>query len=291
MTVNVEIDNRISKCRKILDTDPNSQIFAALAEAYRRKGDLEKAFVVCQDGLRVHPDYGPAHVVMAKVNLDRGLYDWAEAEVETARELGGNNRSIELLLAEIYIYKGEYKSAIKLLKKLTEADPGNDHVSRLLEIAMKIPREQAEAMGQPVADSISPTVIEQSQSVPESIAEQPAKPMREADVLQEALGLENVQGALFINFEGLVVESAWQAEVEASVCGAAMAEVSKFLSQELVKASFGGVNSVLIETGSMVFYLIHADNGIFLTVSDPDVNLGTLRMKMAGLTERVKTGR
>lgn len=291
MTVNVEIDNRISKCRKILDTDPNSQIFAALAEAYRRKGNLEKAFVVCQDGLRVHPDYGPAHIVMAKVNLDRGLYDWAEAEVEKARELGGNNRSIELLLAEIYIYKGEYKAAIKLLKKLSEADPGNDHVSRLLEIAMKIPREQAEVMGQPVADSISPLAVEGSQATPAPVAEQQVGPLREIDVLQEALGLDHVQGALFVNAEGLVVESAWQADVEASVCGAAMAEVSKLLNQELMKVSFGAVNSVLIETGGMVLYQIHADNGIFLTVSDPDVNLGTLRMKMAELTERVKTGR
>jgi predicted regulator of Ras-like GTPase activity (Roadblock/LC7/MglB family) len=291
MTVNVEIDSRITKCRKILDTDPNSQIFAALAEAYRKKGDLEKAFRVCQNGLRVHPDYGPAHVVMAKVNLDRGLYDWAEAEVCKARELGGNNRSIELLLAEIFIYKGEYKAAITLLKKLAEADPGNDHVHRLLEIAMKIPREQAEAVGYPVAEAAVPTQIDEGQTTQVPLgADEPPKVMREADLLSEALGVDHVQGALYINFEGLVIESAWQAEAEASVYGAAMAEVSKLLGQELMKASFGGVDSVLIETANLVLYQIHVDDGIYLTVSDPDVNLGTLRMKMAALTERVKTG-
>jgi len=289
MTVNVEIESRINKCQKILDTDPNSQIFAALAEACRRNGDLEKAFRVCQDGLRVHPDYGAAHVVMAKVNLDRGLYDWAEAEVCKARELDGNNRSIELLLAEIYIYKGEYKAAIKLLRKLAETDPDNDHVRRLLEIAMKIPREQAEAMGQPVADSVASTVIEGGQT-PEPAEEKPVEPMREVDVLQEALGIDHVHGALFINLEGLVMESEWQADMDATTCGAAMAEVSKLLNQELMKVSFGGVDAVLIETSNMVFYLMHVNSGIYLTVSDPNVNLGTLRMKMAGLTERVKTG-
>jgi len=289
MTVNVEIESRINKCQKILDTDPNSQIFAALAEACRRNGDLEKAFRVCQDGLRVHPDYGAAHVVMAKVNLDRGLYDWAEAEVCKARELDGNNRSIELLLAEIYIYKGEYKAAIKLLRKLAETDPDNDHVRRLLEIAMKIPREQAEAMGQPVADSVASTDIEGGQT-PEPAEEKPVEPMREVDVLQEALGIDHVHGALFINLEGLVMESEWQADMDATTCGAAMAEVSKLLNQELMKVSFGGVDAVLIETSNMVFYLMHVNSGIYLTVSDPNVNLGTLRMKMAGLTERVKTG-
>ena len=82
----VEIDERIGKCQKILDVDPNSQIFAALAEAYRKKGELEKAFRVCQNGLRIHPSYGSAHVVMAKINLDRGLYDWAEIEANKAAE-------------------------------------------------------------------------------------------------------------------------------------------------------------------------------------------------------------
>jgi len=289
MTVNVEIESRISKCQKILDADPNSQIFAALAEACRKKGDLGKAFRVCQDGLRVHPDYGAAHVVMAKVNLDRGLYDWAEAEVCKARELDGNIRSIELLLAEIYIYKGEYKAAINLLKKLAETDPDNDHVRRLLEIALKIPREQAEAMGQSVADSMETTVIEGGKAQ-ESEEHKPVEFMREIDVLQEALGLDHVHGALYINFEGLVMESAWQTDMDAATCGAAIAEVSKLLNQELMKVSFGGVGSVLIETSDIVLYQIHVDSGIYLTVSDPEVNLGTLRMKMTGLTERVKTG-
>ena len=99
----LELDDRISKCEKILDSDPNSQIFAALADAYRKKGDLEKSFRTCQNGLRIHPSYGSAHVIMAKVNLDRGLYDWAEIEAEKAVEIDGRTRSIELLLAEIYI--------------------------------------------------------------------------------------------------------------------------------------------------------------------------------------------
>ena len=60
----VEIEDRISKCNKLLDANPNSQIFAALAEAYRKKGELDQAFRVCQSGLRIHPNYGSAHMVM-----------------------------------------------------------------------------------------------------------------------------------------------------------------------------------------------------------------------------------
>lgn len=287
MTVDVEIENRITKCQKILDTNPNSQIFAALAEAFRKKGDLEKAFRVCQNGLRVHPDYGAAHVVMAKINLDRGLYDWAEEEVSRARAADGNNRMVELLLAEIYIYKGEYKSAIKLLKKLAEADPQNDHVRRLLEIAMKIPQEQVVMIGSPVVDSVTPTVVV-SQHEPEPVPVKPPTKLSEAHILRETLGIDGVQGALFVNTEGLLIESEWQSQMDSTTCGAALTEVINFLSQELMKVSFGCVDTVLVETASQVFYLIHVGHGMYVVVGDAQVNLGTLRMKMAGLVQRVE---
>lgn len=292
MTVNVEIENRISKCRKILDTDPNSQIFAALAEAHRKRGDLELAFKVCQVGLRVHPTYGAAHLVMAKINLDRGLYDWAEAEVVKARQADGNNRTVELLLAEICIYKGEYQKAIKLLKKLASVDPFNDHVRRLLEIAQKIPVEQEQLVGNSVARSFEPTVIQGSATmtapVPEpAVARQPVM-LSVLAMLRQTLEIEEVMGAMFINLEGLVIESQWRSELDVTICGAAMAEVNKQLNQELMEASFGSIDAVLIEAKSEVFYLIHEKNGMYLVVTAADVNLGTLRMKMAGLIQRVE---
>jgi predicted regulator of Ras-like GTPase activity (Roadblock/LC7/MglB family) len=284
MTVDVEIDSRIAKCQKILGTDPNSQIFAALADAHRKKGELDKAFQVCQTGLRVHPEYGAAHVVMAKINLDRGLYDWAEAEVEKARRHDGNNRNIELLLAEIYIYKGDFQAAVQLLRKLSLADPGNHNVQRLLDIAEKIPREQEKRVGAPVSSSVAraPRTIE-------AVPAPPAEPvlLTPRDLLREALKLEHVIGALYMNEEGLVMESEWRAEMDPIVCGAAMAEVKKFLNQELMKASFGQVGTVLVETAVTVFYLVQAAGGIFLILGEAALNLGTLRMKMADLTERV----
>jgi tetratricopeptide (TPR) repeat protein len=287
MTVDVQVDSRIAKCQKILDSDPNSQIFASLAEAYRKKGDLERAFQVCQDGLRIHPDYGAAHVVMAKVNLDRGLYDWAEAEVNRAIEADGNNRNIELLLAEIYIYKGEYQAAIKLLKKLHSVDPHNEHISRLLDIAKKIPQEQQTAVGSPVSEAAQPTQIEPPpESAPETTESVRLGP---AELLREALSIERTQGALYINSEGLVMESRWNSELDAATCGAALAEVNKFLNQELMKVSFGRVDTVLVETGKMIFYLIQIATGMFLVVGDAKVNLGTLRMKMAELIKRTET--
>jgi predicted regulator of Ras-like GTPase activity (Roadblock/LC7/MglB family) len=278
----VEIDERITKCRKILDVDPNSQIFAALAEAYRKKGELEKAFRVCQNGLRVHPSYGSAHVVMAKVNLDRGLYDWAEVEAKKAAEIDGLTRTIELLLSEIYIYKGEFKQAVTLLKKLSLADPNNTQIKRLLEIAQKIPEERSLA-GRPPTEKADETTL-QTDEVP--VAE-PAAPISLSvrDVIERAVKIRGVEGTLLVNLEGLIIDSEWSLSMDSSLCSATLSDASSILTQDLVKSRFGNFNAVLIETVDRTFYMVRVHDGLFLFVADDSANLGTLRMRVDNLLE------
>ena len=277
----VEIDDRISKCQKILDVDPNSQIFAALAEAYRKKGELETAFRVCQNGLRIHPSYGSAHIVMAKINLDRGLYDWAEIEATKAAEIDGQTRTIELLLAEIYIYKGEFSEAIKLLKKLSEADPGNVQIKKLLDIAQKIPEEQT--MMVKGYDQKQESQSDSTDGVSISDEEKDKISLGTRDVIERAMGIAGVTGALLVNFEGLVIDTEWNLAMDSTLCSATLGDVSNVLSQDLVKSSFGNFYTVLIETVSTTFYLVRVHNGLFLFVVDESANLGTLRMKVENL--------
>jgi predicted Zn-dependent protease len=122
----VKVDERISKCEEILEKNPDSVIFAALSDAYRRRGDLAKAFHVCSRGLKSHPDYGPGHLVMAKINLERGMYSEAEKELTFAVQADGKTRATELLLAQILVKKKETKDAKRILEKLKIADPENE---------------------------------------------------------------------------------------------------------------------------------------------------------------------
>ncbi len=278
----VEIDERITKCQKILDIDPNSQIFAALAEAYRKKGELEKAFRVCQNGLRTHRGYGSAHVVMAKINLDRGLYDWAEIEANKAAEIDGLTRTIELLLAEIYIYKGEFATAIRLLKKLMEADPKNNQIKRLIEIAQKIPEEalQSAESSKPPRDGIREG---QTDEVPVAEADRVPVRLDVRGVVEKATLISGVSGALLVNFEGLVIDSEWNLSMDPTLCSATLGDVSNVLRQDLVRSSFGDFHAVLIETVKTTFYLVRVHNGLFLFAADESANLGALRMKVDNL--------
>jgi len=278
-----ELDDRIEKCQRILDSDPNSQIFAALAEAYRKKGDLDLAFKVCKNGLKVHDDYGSAHVVMSKINLDRGQYDWAEIEAKRAADLDGRTRSVELLLSEIYIYKGEFSQAIKLLKELSSRDPENPQIQKLLEIAQKIPEEQNAYLDETIitggpsgSSSVSPSGVDETET-------ETSKPFELHDILTEALTIKGLQGAMLVSQDGLVADSEWRSPLDVNDCGAVLSEIWKMLSSELVNNSFGSVQNVLIEAAESTFYINQNSKGIFIFVAGKKANLGTVRMKIEGL--------
>ena len=278
-----ELDDRIEKCQRILDSDPNSQIFAALAEAHRKKGDLDLAFRVCKNGLKVHDDYGSAHVVMSKINLDRGQYDWAEIEAKRAADLDGRTRSVELLLSEIYIYKGEFLQAIKLLKELSNRDPENPQIQKLLEIAQKIPEEQNAYLDETIitggasgSSADLPTAIDVTET-------ETSKPLELHDILTEALTIKGLKGAMLVSQDGLVADSEWKSSLEVNDCGAVLSEIWKMLSSELVNNSFGKVQNVLIEAAESTFYINQNSKGIFIFVAGKKANLGNVRMKIEGL--------
>jgi len=285
MTVSSEINDRIEKCQKIMESDPNSQIFAALADAHRKKGELDKAFRICQNGLKIHPSYGAAHLVMTKINMDRGLYDWAETEIKKAIELDGSSRAIDILLSEILIYKGEFVEAVKLLKKLHQSDPDNKQIKKLLDIARRIPEEQKVMMSPQPGTMIGVSPADKGTDDKKRFEAKAPPKLSAGDIVRQSLTLPEMHGALFINGEGLVTESEWTLDINNQSCGAIMSEIVLSLTQEMVDNSFGRVNTVLIENSQMIFYLRKVETGIFLFVGDARISLGNMRMKLSGLVD------
>jgi len=157
----VELDERINKCLAILQDNPRSRIFAALAEAYRRRGDVGRAFSICKNGLRAHPDYGAAHVVMAKLYLHQNMADQARASIERAVELDGPSRSTDLVLADIYLETGDMKNVREMLARLDRVggtDPAVESLRARLSQSAKIllPEQSSTTAGSPSAQHSSP---------------------------------------------------------------------------------------------------------------------------------------
>ena len=133
-----ELDERIERCLAILADNPHSQVFAALAEAYRRRGEFGRAFAVCKSGLKHHPNYAPAHVVMAKLYLHQKMHSDAMASLRKAVENDGATRATDFLEAELYLDMGEFASAEPIIERLRRSERRNpavvDLVTRLKEL-------------------------------------------------------------------------------------------------------------------------------------------------------------
>jgi len=278
-----ELEDRIAKCNKILDENPNSQIFAALAEAYRKKGELDKAFRVCQNGLRIHAGYGSAHMVMAKINLDKGLYDWAQMEVEKAVDLDGNSHATDLLLSEIFIYKGEFAKATRILDKLQRVDPNNQHVNKLLEIAKKLPMESARVIEPAEAPEEAVETAEES-SPPEPA---PAVKISMKEMIDTLANIPGVEGVLLINKEGLVAESVWNSSKEPDLYGALAKDIERVVQAQVEQSPFGKYENVLLEAEGLVVNFMPIDDAMLLVKANEQINLGTLRLRLVALLEKV----
>ncbi len=289
-----EIDDRIAKCNKILDENPNSQIFAALAEAYRRKGQLDQAFRVCQNGLRVHPNYVSAHLVMARINLDKGMFDWAEIEVNKAVILEGASFNSDLLMAEINIRRGEIAKASKLLEKLHQMDAGNKQVQKLMELCQTLPREAAEQIKQPLKkeSSVSEKPVLQTaapKAVPAHAGGAMVKEGRISirDFLDVLVQIEGVMGILLVNNEGLVAEARWKDTVNQEEFGALAREIEAEIQKQLGHSQFVNYESLLIESPDLVINMIPLKESMLIIKATGRINLGTLRLKMSSLFGRL----
>jgi len=293
-----EVEDRINKCNKILGENPNSQIFAALAEAYRKKGDIDKAFRVCQTGLKVHPDYGSAHLVMAKINLDKGLYDWARMEIDRTVEIDGNSHATDLIIAEIHIYKGEFTKATKILNKLHTADSMNQNVIKLLELAKKLPNQAPEKARTEIKPPPSPVSV-QAETVVEhapvdvsggsvsKIEEPKNNSMSIGDFIGAVSQIAEVQGVLLIDKQGMVAEQSWSLDQSPDEYGAFAREIEKSIQEQVELVNYGNYENILLEARDMVISFLPLEDNLLLIRSDSKVNLGSLKLKLGAFLKKL----
>lgn len=152
-----QLDERIDKCLAILADNPHSQVFAALAEAYRKRGELGRAFAVCKGGLKHHPDYAPAHIVMAKLYLHHGMYDEALESLKRAESADGVTRASELLEVEILIGKRDLDQAKMVIDRLRSTDRANPALKDLLHLWTEAHESAVHTSHSP--DSDAPTAV------------------------------------------------------------------------------------------------------------------------------------
>jgi tetratricopeptide (TPR) repeat protein len=293
MNATLQIEERIEKCRKILEDNPRSQVFAALGEAYRKKGDLERAYLITKQGLEYYPDYGPAHVVMAKIYLERKLYQEAEKELDLAVKLDGKTRATEKLLAEIWLRKGELERAQDALLRLKESGPSDESINTLLNLSRNLrERQVALPREKPVQRRPLLNLGEQYRRPEEAQRGAPVSPAPEkfytwGQILDTLKSFPLVEGALVIGPDGLVVENRASGLYSPDTIGPLCLSIVETVVQNLPRIDFGKLSQVLIETATVKIWIWSLKGHYLMLWTDPEVNLGSLKIRVGQVAEQI----
>ncbi|MBC7372306.1 MAG: hypothetical protein H7326_12110, partial [Bdellovibrionaceae bacterium] len=116
----------IEKYQLLLQKDPNSQVFAPLAEAYREIGMLKEAELVVRVGVKRHPHFAAGYVVYARIARDLERFDDCLKLAQKATELAPENLMAHQMQAELHLQLKQPKQALKSFKMVLFLNPQSE---------------------------------------------------------------------------------------------------------------------------------------------------------------------
>lgn len=268
-----ELDERIDRCLAILADNPHSQVFAALAEAYRRRGEFGRAFSVCKSGLKHHPDYGPAYVVMAKLYLHQKMLPDALSCLRRAVELDGPTRVTDLLEAEVQLALGDLEAAQAVVDRLRVTDPGNPALPDLIG---QVKRLRHGVAVPPIAESVEQTSQHEPRTRPESRS---VPDCADWQAWVRALGTLQGVDVVFVSDEcGQVIAQHPESD-------AARAKIDRVLSMlqeittHLPRTAWGTIAEMRIETGRGDLWVRRSGDTIIGLLGLQNLSFGAARQR------------
>ncbi len=124
-----ELNAEIKMLQERYDRAPESRIFAPLADAYRKNGDVDKAIELCEKGLEGFPEYASAHVILGKCFYDKGATERSRAEFERVLEIDPENMVALKFMGDILMSEGDRDESISCYRRILAIDPTNEEVS------------------------------------------------------------------------------------------------------------------------------------------------------------------
>jgi predicted regulator of Ras-like GTPase activity (Roadblock/LC7/MglB family) len=285
MIETASLTERIEQCERILKENSKSQVFAALADAHRLNGDLDQAFRVCRQGIRIHPDYGAGHLVMAKISLGRRMYDWAEQELNMAVVLDGETRVTEQLRVEILIAKGNVSEAETAVRKLraTNANPlmVQELTQRLEKQRKELKRRQVEPL---------PGTRKAGKANSDNEPVKTRTPMTLNQVLDQMMKLSFVESIVCAHSDGTVVDHRGNPQQDIQTIAAFGVEMCRHADTDAAVAVFGEASQIAIETDERTIVIMRFSRYNLVLYCKKGVNVGAMRLKLDEVKENLQDG-
>ena len=141
----------ISKYEARLASEPRSRVFAQLADAYRKAGRLDEAIRSCRSGLRDHPTYASARMVLGRALVEKGQLREAEKELGIVLELSPGNVVAHRLLGDLAAAQGKRDEARERYETVLQLTPLDREIQEALaRLKQEVPAPPPAAPGPPV---------------------------------------------------------------------------------------------------------------------------------------------
>ena len=123
----------LTKLEHAFATDPSSEAYKPLAEAYLAMGRFMEAMVVCKKGVKAHPQVADPRVLLARVYAEQGKDKKALEEAQGALEVAPADKVALRLVASLQLRTGEADAGKANLLKAYAADPADQETIALMQ--------------------------------------------------------------------------------------------------------------------------------------------------------------
>src|SRR5262245_56343792 len=113
----------LAKLESAFNSDPGSDAYRPLAEAYLAAGRFMEAMVVCKKGVKAHPNRPDPRLLLARVYAEQGKDKKALDELQGALGVAPSDRTVLRALADVQMRSGDATSGKATLQKVWDLDP------------------------------------------------------------------------------------------------------------------------------------------------------------------------
>jgi tetratricopeptide (TPR) repeat protein len=113
----------LAKLESAFNSDPGSDAYRPLAEAYLAAGRFMEAMVVCKKGVKAHPNRPDPRLLLARVYAEQGKDKKALDELQGALGVAPTDRGVLRALADVQMRSGDAVAGKATLQKVWDLDP------------------------------------------------------------------------------------------------------------------------------------------------------------------------
>jgi len=181
------LNDNIEFLKLRLKSNPNSYLFARLADYLLTSGAVEEALEICEHGVKLHPYYVSGHFIMGKCYFKKRMFDQAEKEFKRVLFFDSKYLAAHKYYAEIMEHIGWENAIENSYRQILEIDPLDETINRKYQQLMRHKEYTTEPEKTDLAFEISENEAAPSVPPPERAAEE------EPDEIFETFNDESIE--------------------------------------------------------------------------------------------------